>query len=85
MKKIEDYLENLEKPEWGYISEVNVEGSKISIGYCKVATIFIDTEFEWECGITIESDCALGKQDLEFVLEVLDNREKIISLLAPAA
>ena len=85
MKKIEDYLESLEKPEWGYISEVNVEGSKISIRYCDVATIYFDTEFEWGCGVTIESDCALGKWDLEFVLEVLDNREKIISLLSTAA
>ena len=85
MKKIKDYLESLEKPEWGYISEVNVEGSKISIVYCDVATIYFDAEFEWESGLTIESDCALGKQDLEFVLEVLDNREEIISLFNAAA
>ena len=71
-------------PEWGFISDVNVEGNKISIRYCNVATIYFDAEFEWECGLTIESDCALGKQDLEFVLEILDNREEIISLLNEA-
>lgn len=85
MEKIKDYLESIEKPEWGFIDKVEIEGNTIRIRYCKVATIYFDTEFEWESGLTIESDCSLGKLDLEFVLEVLDNREKIISLLDRAA
>lgn len=84
MKKIKDYLESLEMPEWGYISEVNVEGSVINIRYCDMATIYFDTEWGCECGLTIEKG-ALGKWDLEFVLDVLDNREEIISLMDKAA
>ena len=84
MEEIKDYLENLEMPEWGYISEVEIEGDGIRIMYCDTATIYISTEFEWDSGLKIENNSALGKLDLEFILEVLNRRNEIISLLEEA-
>ena len=84
MEKIKDYLESLEMPEWGCISKVKVEGDGILIRYCDIATIYISTEFEWDSGLQIDNNSALGKLDLEFVLEVLNRRKEIISLLEEA-
>ena len=84
MEEIKDYLENLEMPEWGCISKVKVEGDGILIRYCDTATIYISTEFEWDSCLKIENNSALGKLDLEFVLEVLNRQKEIISLLEEA-
>ena len=84
MEKIKDYLKNLEMPEWGYINKVEIEGDGIRIRYCDIATIYISTEFEWISGLQIENNSALGKLDLEFVLEVLNRQKEIISLLEEA-
>ena len=84
MEEIKDYLENLEKPEWGYISKVEIEGDGILIRYSDTATIYISTEYEWDSGLKIENNSALGKLDLEFVLEVLNRQNEIISLLEEA-
>ena len=84
MEEIKDYLENLEMPEWGCISKVKVEGDGILIRYCDTATIYLSTEFEWDTGLKIESNSALGKLELEFVLEVFNRQKEIISLLEEA-
>lgn len=84
MEEIKDYLEKLEKPEWGYISKVEIEGDGIRIRYCDTATIYISTEWEWDSGLQIEINSALSKLDLEFVLEVLNRQKEIISLLEAA-
>ena len=84
MEEIKDYLESLEMPEWGYISEVEIDGDGIRIMYCDMATIHISTEFEWLSSLKIENNSALGKMDLEFVLEVLNRQKEIISLLEEA-
>ena len=84
MEEIKDYLESLEMPEWGCISKVKVEDGGILIRYSDIATIYISTEFEWDSGLKIENNSALGKLDLEFVLEVLNRQKEIISLLEEA-
>ena len=84
MEEIKDYLESLEMPEWGRINKVEIEGDGILIRYCDTATIDISTEFEWDSGLKIENNSALGKFDLEFVLEVLNRQKEIISLLEEA-
>ena len=84
MKEIKDYLESLEMPEWGRINKVEIEGDGILIRYCYTATIYISTEYEWDSYLQIENNSALGKLDLEFVLEVLNRQKEIISLLEEA-
>ena len=84
MEEIKDYLKNLEMPEWGYINKVEIEGDVIRIIYCDIATIYFSTEHEWDSGLQIEINSALGKLDLEFVLEVLNRQKEIISLLEEA-
>lgn len=81
LEKVKKYVETLDMPDWGYISGVEMEGNVIKINYCDMATIWFDIEYEWEDGLEIKENCVLGKWDVRFVLEVLENREEILSLL----
>jgi hypothetical protein len=79
-EKIKKFIETLDMPRWGYINEVKSEYHNIIITYCDSYYIRICPITEYEDVIYSESDIAWGKQDLEFVMDIFDNRDEIIEM-----
>jgi hypothetical protein len=79
MKKIKEFVESLDMPSWGYINSVEVNGDEIVITYCDSYHITID-KYGSSDHISADADIAWGKPDIEFALEILDNRDEIIEM-----
>ena len=82
MEKIKNFIEkNFGMPSWGYINSVEVNDNKIVITYCDSYYITIDKCLSSNDNISSDFDIAWGKPDIEFALEILDNRDEIIEMI----
>lgn len=81
MEKIKNFIENLSIPSWGYINSVEVNGNEIDITYCDSYHIKISRDGSFNDCISAEGDIAWGKTDVEFALEILDNRDEILEMI----
>ena len=80
-EKIEQFVETLDMPSWGYINKVEFDGEDIKITYCDSYTININTETRSLDNISCDENLAWGYWDVQFALNILDERDEILKMV----
>lgn len=81
IENLKNYVEGLGIPSWGTIDKMKYERGVLTITYCYYYRIVIDKKYQSEDGVVADEGWMWSKRDLEFAVNVLDERDDILKMI----